>query len=236
MAYLRSSVRLVCALWPIKVDVMQYANLCLEVDDRVEDAYRLLQLAEIDNDEPVMISCVQKLNSQQSQINEAKVARHRVPSINYAVGLVMIHLHRDAQGLIHQMQCVILSWDECFREEVSRRKWGLSFEPVAFGFCLDQPFYHIIPYYRHSGLLYQAEVENNLYVPQESLLLHPSGIYHDYWDVQHIDYGLGIYFELFDGRRYVPNDEHKAHFPDDDAAALSLIQEIYGVEYLLIDE
>jgi hypothetical protein len=44
MANLRSSVRLVCALWPVKVNVIQNANLCLEVDNRVEDAYRLLQV------------------------------------------------------------------------------------------------------------------------------------------------------------------------------------------------
>ncbi|EFX63220.1 hypothetical protein DAPPUDRAFT_268845, partial [Daphnia pulex] len=184
--------------------------------------------AEVDSNEPVMISCAQKLNSQQSQINEAKVARHRVPSINYAVGLVMFHLHRDAQGLTRQKQCVILSWDECFREEVCRRKWGLSFEPVTNGYRLDQPFYHIIPFetsrYWRFAILFLGKVEKNLYVPQESLVLHPVGIYHDR-EMPRID-GLCIFFELFDGRRYVPNAEHRAHFPDDNAAALSLIQQI----------
>jgi hypothetical protein len=34
--------------------------------------------------------------------------------------------------------------------------------------------------------------------------------------------GLGIFFEVFDGRRYVPNAEHQARFPEDYTAALSL--------------
>ena len=60
--------------------------------------------------------------------------------------------------------------------------------------------------------------------PVEFLQLHHVGIYHDL-EMPPIG-GLGIYFELFDGRRYVPNAEHKALFPDDNAAALSLIQQI----------
>jgi hypothetical protein len=41
---LRSSVRLVCALWPVKVNVIQNDQLYHEIDDRVKDAYRLLQV------------------------------------------------------------------------------------------------------------------------------------------------------------------------------------------------
>lgn len=33
---------------------------------------------------------------------------------------------------------------------------------------------------------------------------------------------LGLHFERFDGRRYVPNAEKRRHFPDDEAAALSM--------------
>jgi hypothetical protein len=58
--------------------------------------------------------------------------------------------------------------------------------------------------------------------------LPPPGIYNGYWDLPHIDDYLGIYFELFVGRRYVPNAEHKAHFPDNDEAASSLKKDIYG--------
>ncbi len=35
---------------------------------------------------------------------------------------------------------------------------------------------------------------------------------------------LGIFFESFDGHRLVPNAQHKAHFPEDDAFALSLLK------------
>jgi hypothetical protein len=74
----------------------------------------------------------------------------------------MIRLQREALGPRRQIghDCIILSWDKCFRAEVSRQKWGLSFEPVTNGYRLDQPFYHVIPY-QH---IYQ--LEKNFYVPQ----------------------------------------------------------------------
>jgi hypothetical protein len=93
-----------------------------------------------------------------------------VPSINYSVGLVMIHIYKDVQEIERQMECIILSWDECFRAEVSRRKWGISFEPVTNGYRLDQPFYHVIPYDQNSSLLHHSEREKNLYVPQRKLM------------------------------------------------------------------
>jgi hypothetical protein len=34
---------------------------------------------------------------------------------------------------------------------------------------------------------------------------------------------LGIHFEKFDGRRFVPNAEKKRHFPEDEVVAMSLI-------------
>jgi hypothetical protein len=36
------SMRLLCALWPSKVNITKYAQLCLEVDVQVEEAYHLL--------------------------------------------------------------------------------------------------------------------------------------------------------------------------------------------------
>ena len=35
---------------------------------------------------------------------------------------------------------------------------------------------------------------------------------------------IGVHFERFDGRRYVPNAEKMAHYPDDYAAAQSLLK------------
>jgi F-box protein 21 len=35
---------------------------------------------------------------------------------------------------------------------------------------------------------------------------------------------LGIHFEKFDGRRFVPNAKKKSHFPQDEAAVISLIR------------
>ena len=34
---------------------------------------------------------------------------------------------------------------------------------------------------------------------------------------------IGVHFERFDGRRYVPNAEKRAQFPEDEAFTLSLI-------------
>lgn len=37
---------------------------------------------------------------------------------------------------------------------------------------------------------------------------------------------IGLFFERFDGKRYVPNSETMANYPDDETAALSLITTI----------
>lgn len=74
--------------------------------------------------------------------------------------MVVLYRYEVSQGLRHEMRCVILSWDECFQKEESRRNYGLSFESVTNGYRLDQPFYHVIPY-QH---IYQ--LEKNFYVPQ----------------------------------------------------------------------
>ncbi|EFX75356.1 hypothetical protein DAPPUDRAFT_323415 [Daphnia pulex] len=59
-------------LWPVKAKVVENVQVCLEVEDLVEVAHRLLQLAEVNSDEPAMIECKDKLLSQQTQINEVK--------------------------------------------------------------------------------------------------------------------------------------------------------------------
>ena len=87
------------------------------------------------------------------------MARQRLPSVVYAVGLFMTN--SSVYGVFRDAECVILSWDECFREEVSRFKWGLPFTPVTDGYNLDQPFYHII---RFTGSL--LPFSNHFYVPQ----------------------------------------------------------------------
>lgn len=35
---------------------------------------------------------------------------------------------------------------------------------------------------------------------------------------------IGLHFARFDGRRYIPNDEKKANFPEDDMMVQSLFQ------------
>ncbi|EFX60626.1 hypothetical protein DAPPUDRAFT_123533 [Daphnia pulex] len=117
-ANLGSSIRLLCVL--SKVNVIKKAESFLDVDDGMEDEYLV----------------------EDAYLLLLKVARHWVPSINYAVGLVM----NMTLDITRPKHCVILSWDECFREEGSRQKWGLSFIPVTNKYRLNQPFYHIIQF------------------------------------------------------------------------------------------
>ncbi|EFX71654.1 hypothetical protein DAPPUDRAFT_111514 [Daphnia pulex] len=70
---------------------------------------------------------------------------------------------------------------------------------------LDSFFHHVLLEGGDSDLL-----------PEFDLELHPHGMV-----VNHPL--IGLYFERFNGRRYIPNAETKALFPDDDAYASSLV-------------
>lgn len=145
---------------------------------------------------------------------------------------------------------VIISWDECFREEVSRQKWRHSFTPLTDGYSLDQPFYHIMCFLPKQVFL-NRHFGKHFYVPQGKTAMRtfyfPKFISNAFWNSvellqlqplcvigrdnilglrRMID--IGIYFEAFDPRRlrFVPNAEHRAHFPEDDAVALSMIQQL----------
>jgi hypothetical protein len=59
-----------------------------------------------------------------------------------------------------------------------------------------------------------AKIYFDLYL--DDLELHPQGMV-----VNHPL--IGLHFERFNGRRYIPNAELKALFPDDDAYASSLV-------------
>ncbi|EFX73314.1 hypothetical protein DAPPUDRAFT_325441 [Daphnia pulex] len=164
-----------------------------------------------------MANCLSTLSTQNAEIGAAKVPRHRLPSIEFTVGLVMNCNCRHNEGYLRRDLCVIVSWDESFRV-VSLKKWGMWWEPITHGFNLKQPYYHVIFFEPDDPL----DASNHLYVPQEALELWSA--YHEYHDYQSPhNPGLFIYFKCFDGHRYVPNDEHAAHFPEDDAVALSLI-------------
>ena len=54
---------------------------------------------------------------------------------------------------------------------------------------------------------------------EETLELHPLGV-----AIQHEE--LYIHFERFDGRRYLPNTEKKAQYPEDEDVAISLIKSL----------
>lgn len=143
---------------------------------------------------------------------------------------------RHNEGYLRRDLCVIVSWDESFRV-VSLKKWGMWWEPITHGLNLKQPYYHVIFFDSDDP----SDPSNHLYVPQGKMRItdenHSSFFFNfmnnfvealELWPTYHDDQsphnsGLFIYFKCFDGHRYVPNDEHAAHFPEDDAVALSLI-------------
>ena len=139
---------------------------------------------------------------------------------------------------------VIVSWDECYREEVSQLKWGHPFTAVTDGYCLDQPFYHlfcIMPHYLSYSRNYWYVPQGKITIISEELSISSRILTYFIYPVETLEWhplcvigchnikrlvnlnDIGIFFEFFDVRRlrFVPNAQHKAHFPEDDEFALS---------------
>ena len=95
----------------------------------------------------------------------------------------------------------------------------------------NQPFYHILTEdgssrYVAEGnwsgkpLIADIPAANLFYMNvQDSLELFPADLHQPV--LNHVD--IGLYFDRFDGQRYVPNLETMAIYPDDEAVALSLL-------------
>lgn len=78
-----------------------------------------------------------------------KIVCPRLPTIKYAVGLVMIYNY-IACGLKHSQLCVIVSWDAKFQRSEEWLTWP---SPKN----LEQPFYRILGPKIEYGKLYVAE-------------------------------------------------------------------------------
>ncbi|EFX79070.1 hypothetical protein DAPPUDRAFT_245401 [Daphnia pulex] len=181
--------------------VLDYGKLSASFGIHLDDAIQLLQSAGLHGD-PVMADCITKQREKYAEILLAKIVCPRLPSIKYAVGLVMLYSY-IACGIKKSQPCVIVSWDAKFQKSEEWLTWPSTKN-------LDQPYYRILG----------PKIEyGKLYVAQETLELHPVGV-----AIQHEE--LCIHFERFDGRRYLPNTEKKAQYPEDEDVAISLIKSL----------
>nr|CAH0109868.1 unnamed protein product [Daphnia galeata] len=124
--------------------------------------------------------------------------KHRSSTLKYAVGLVMNSKIVNVEtNEIERKICVIVSWDV---------------DPLSTG-NQPRPLYTVL-LLRGKG--YNARSCETY--DQDELELHPdpSSVRFDHAE-------LGIHFEKFDGRRFVPIAEKKRHFPQDEEVAMSLI-------------
>ncbi|EFX83127.1 hypothetical protein DAPPUDRAFT_302130 [Daphnia pulex] len=185
--------------------------------------------------------CISKLNEQKAEIAAAKTVHHRPSSLKFSVGLVVICNYKKWRRNFRK-PCVIVSWNVKFQEsnewksKVTNRYYNeedSDDEEVDEGeedsdneevdevkVCSrtkkvipsqDQPHYHI--------LLVDSDEDNpqfQLNVPEETLELLPAAV-----PIEHDK--IWFHFERFDGRRYLPNAEKRAQFPEDEAVTLSLI-------------
>uniref|UniRef100_A0A0P5YCE8 F-box only protein 21 n=3 Tax=Daphnia magna TaxID=35525 RepID=A0A0P5YCE8_9CRUS len=179
--------------------VLEYAEHCFNYGVQLSDAIYLLE-AEGLQDHPLLGKCILQLEERRTQIAAyQQVVSRRVPSIKYAVGLVMIYDYTNAMGEVCNEICVITSWEVKGSAENYLRSVG----------NLDQPFYHVLT---------RSHADHSLAcVPEDKLVLHP-----DVGSVIFLHDQLGFHFERFDGRRFVPNAGKRYRFPDDEAFALNL--------------
>ncbi|XP_057373180.1 F-box only protein 21-like [Daphnia carinata] len=179
--------------------VVEYAEHCFNYGVQLSDAIHLLEAEGLQN-HPLLGECIAQLEERRTEIAEyQQVVSRRVPSIKYAVGLVMMYNYTNAMGEDRSEICVITSWEVKGLEENYLGSVG----------NLDQPFYHVL-----TGSNADPSVA---YVPEEKLELLPDAgsviFQHDQ---------LGFHFERFDGCRFVPNAGKRCRFPDDEAFALNL--------------
>ncbi|XP_043512452.1 F-box only protein 21-like [Frieseomelitta varia] len=122
------------------------------------------------------------------QPEEEVKPKRRVPSVKYAIGLIMTHR-------IHGYFCVITGWDpRC----MASTEWMNEMNVDELDQGANQPFYNIF-----------VDDGSCHYVAQENLVLSPNsqGINH---------HAIGRYFYKFSGAHYIPNEEKAREYPEDE--------------------
>ncbi|XP_046439714.1 F-box only protein 21-like [Daphnia pulex] len=244
-------LRLKCSMSPQNPNVITwYAEHCIGLGIQLDDAIQLLQnyfqspeykpfIGDLFSRNPskMLEECISKLNEQKAEIAAAKTVHHRPSSLKFSVGLVVICNYKK-WGRNFRKPCVIVSWnvkfqesnewkskvtsdDDSDEEEFDEDEEDLDDEEVDEDEncsrtkkvipSQDQPHYHI--------LMVDSDEDNpqfQLNVPEETLELLPAAV-----PIEHDK--IWFHFERFDGRRYLPNAEKRAQFPEDEAVTLSLI-------------
>ncbi|XP_026758058.1 F-box only protein 21-like [Galleria mellonella] len=129
--------------------------------------------------------------STEPSLKEIVVKRHD-SRVQYAIGMVCYHLKLN-------YVCIVRGWDPCCRAEWLNRM-GME---TNLNFGMDQPFYYVV-----------AVDQSIRYVAQENLkdVQRPTRLYH-------LEDIIAREFTHFDGFAYVPNDEKRYEYPDDEAIA-----------------
>ncbi|XP_046462978.1 F-box only protein 21-like isoform X2 [Daphnia pulex] len=232
-------VRLKCSMSPQNPNIITwYAEHSIGLGIQLDDAIQLLQnyfqspeykpfIGDLFSRSPskMLEECISKLNEQKAEIAAAKTVHHRPSSLKFSVGLVVICNYKKWRRNFRK-PCVIVSWNVKFQES---KEWKSNVtsdddsdheEVDEDEACSrtkkvipsqDQPHYHI--------LMVDSDADNpqfQLNVPEETLELLPAAV-----PIAHNK--IWFHFERFDGRRYVPNAEKRAQFPEDEAVTLSLI-------------
>lgn len=121
--------------------------------------------------------------------------KRRVPSIKYAIGLIMKHK-------IHGYMCVITGWDTYC---TATTEWMNEMNIGGLVDGPDQPFYNVF-----------VDDGSCHYVAQENLELasNPVWIHH---------HAIGRYFYKFSGAHYIPNEEKAREYPEDEKICNELL-------------
>lgn len=123
--------------------------------------------------------------------------KKRIPSVKYAIGLIMKHK-------IYGYLCVITGWDvRC----MASTEWMNEMNVDGLEEGADQPFYKIF-----------VDDGSCQYAAQENLLLAPN----PEWINHH---AIGRYFYKFSGAHYIPNEEKAKEYPEDEKVCNELIVE-----------
>ncbi|XP_059054188.1 uncharacterized protein LOC131848383 [Achroia grisella] len=129
--------------------------------------------------------------STEPNLKEITIKRHD-SRVQYAVGMICYHLKLN-------YVCIVRGWDTNCRSEWLNQM-GME---TNLNFGMDQPFYYVV-----------AVNQSIRYVAQENLkyIQHPTRLYH-------LEDIIAREFTHFDGFAYVPNDEKRYEYPDDEPIA-----------------
>ncbi|XP_046447030.1 F-box only protein 21-like isoform X1 [Daphnia pulex] len=196
-------VRLACIITSETVRAIEsYAGWCNHFGYQLEQAMELLKSHECLN-HTHLIECIQKFSEQQAAIANREI-HGRLPWTKYAAGLVMIY-NGEEDFLEDYVNSGATDTDK--HQHNACPPGGLCvIVSVQFNCqCCRGAHYRVL-----------FDNGNLNSISEDHLKLHPEGAVIN-------NPHIGIFFERFDGRRYIPNPELMTQFPEDDAFAKSLM-------------